>query len=180
MPVKPQHLNQLFGGNKEIYSQFGLEGHNGIDIKAEHGTPVYAAHDGICYPGVDPNEGNGVVIRTIEAFDYGEQEVHFKTIYWHFIKADAVVRTGQFVRAGELIGYADSTGFSTGDHLHFGLKPQAWDEENWTWYNVEQKNGYAGAIDPIPYFNNFYAEDAQTVFGLFRLLLPLLKKIAGL
>ena len=79
------------------------------------------------------------------------------------MQSDAVVKTGQKVVAGDLIGYADSTGLSTGDHLHFGLKPQAWNETDWSWFNVEQGNGYGGAIDPTPYFNHFFAEDAKTV-----------------
>lgn len=176
-PVKPLFLNQRFGVNPQTYAQFGLSGHNGLDLQASHGQPVYAAHDGTCYPEIDDHQGNGVVIRTDDEYDYKGQPTHFKSIYWHLVKADAVVRTGQKVKAGDLIGYADSTGFSTGDHLHFGFKPQAWDENNWTWYNIEQNNGFLGAIDPTPYFNGFFAEDAQKLFGLYATLISLLQKI---
>lgn len=174
-PVKPTVINQVFGLHPEVYSQFGLKGHNGLDLGAYHGQPVYAAHDGTCYPEIDNNQGNGVVLRTDEAFDYNGQQVHFKSIYWHLIKADAVVKTGQKVKAGDLIGYADSTGFSTGDHLHFGLKPQAWNENDWTWINTEQDNGFLGAIDPTPFFNGFFAEDAQKVFGYYTAIIKLLQ-----
>lgn len=136
-PVKPFVVNQGFGLHPEIYSQFRLKGHNGLDLKTIHGQAVFAAHDGICYPEIDSNGGNGVTIRTLVPFDYKEMQVYFKSIYWHLIRANAVVKTGQQVRAGDLIGYADNTGFSTGDHLHFGLKPQLWNENNWTWYNIE-------------------------------------------
>lgn len=179
-PVKPLFYNQLFGNADQKYSDLGLQGHNGVDFQASHGQPVYAAHDGICYPEVDLKGGNGVVIRTLQPFDYNGQPVYFKSIYWHLIKADAVVKTGQQVKVGDLIGYADSTGVSTGDHLHFGLKPQAWNEENWTWYNVEQNNGYLGAIDPIPYFNRYFAQDAQKVVGIYQTIINLLKQIYGL
>ena len=50
------------------------------------------------------------------------------------------------------MGTADNTGCSTGAHLHFGLKPIAQGENDWTWTNSEQTNGYFGAIDPAPYF----------------------------
>ena len=62
-----------------------------------------------------------------------------------------VSQLGWQVKAGDLIGYADNTGASTGDHLHFGLKPQAQNESNGAWYNTEQLNGYNGAIDPFPF-----------------------------
>lgn len=152
----------------------GLDGHNGIDFYALDGTPVYAAHDGVCYPEVDSSGGNGVVIRTLEDYDYNGQAVRFKTIYWHLKKANAVVHMGDIVKAGDLIGYADNTGVSTGSHLHFGLKPQAWTEADWTWYNSAQNNGYLGAIDPAPYFNKYYAVDAQKVFTILKQIISAL------
>lgn len=175
-PVKPKRFNQLFGNPAQMYSNLGLAGHNGIDFYATHGQPVYAAHDGTCYPEIDSSGGNGVVIRTIESYPYNGLIVHFKTIYWHLMKADAVVKTGQVVKAGDLIGYADNTGLSTGDHLHFGLKPQAWNEEDWTWSNTDQSNGYLGAIDPLPYFNGFYAQDAKNVLSLYKRTVEALKQ----
>ncbi len=73
------------------------------------------------------------------------------------------------IKRGDLIGFADNTGFSTGDHLHFGLKPiktanggpispeDATDVGNYQ--NLEQLNGYAGAIDPSPYYLGKNAND---------------------
>lgn len=176
-PVKPNWVNQGFGNVMPVYTGMGLAGHNGIDFQAIHGQPVYASHDGTCYPEIDGNGGNGVVIRTDETYEYQGKQVYFKTIYWHLMKADAVVKTGQKVKAGDLIGYADNTGTSTGDHLHFGLKPQAWNgESDWTWYNVAQSNGFLGAVDPTPYFNGYYAQDAQRVFAILSKLLGILKQ----
>lgn len=156
-PLKNVVVTQRFGetANLAYYKANGLnfKGHNGEDMQAAHGEPVYAAHDGTCYPEVDAQGGNGVVIRTLQPFEYHDIEVYFKTIYWHLVKADAVVKTGQQIKAGDLIGYADSTGLSTGDHLHFGLKAQGWNEENWQWYTLNVDNGYMGAIDPDPYFD---------------------------
>lgn len=162
-PVKPLFVNQKFGevANLAYYEANGInfKGHNGIDFAAKHGQPVYASHDGLCYPEIDPGGGNGVVITTLQPFDYGTSTAYFKTIFWHLIQDDAVVKTGQQVKVGELIGYADSTGLSTGDHLHFGLKPMSKGEPAGTWYNLEQDNGYMGAIDPMPYFNGLFAQD---------------------
>lgn len=174
-PIRPNTETQGFGSNPDYYkSNYGVAGHNGIDFVAAHGDPVYAAHDGICYPEIDNSGGNGVVIRTQERFEYGALNVFYKSIYWHLVKADSVVHYGQIVKAGDLIGYADNTGKTTGDHLHFGLKPCDWNETEWTWYNTEQSNGYNGAIDPTPYFNGFYATDAQKVLTKYESIVQLL------
>ncbi len=151
-PIDPFHVNQDFGVNGAYYQNAGINiaGHNGLDLQATHGEPVYAAHDGICYPEVDSSGGHGVVLRTNTPFDYGAHQVYFKTIYWHLVNETPLVSTGQLVKAGDLIGHADNTGFSAGDHLHFGLKPQ-FNEGDANWVNVDDANGYLGAIDPTPY-----------------------------
>ena len=178
-PVKPLYVTQQFGGNKPMYEQFGIDGHNGMDFMAIHGQKVYAAHDGtVVYSGMDGSEGVGVVLRTDEEFTYENGYAYFKTVYWHLIN-DVQVRVGQKVKAGDLLGYADNTGYSTGDHLHFALKPQAKGENDWTWENKEQSNGYKGAIDPSPYFNNFFAEDSQKVIAIFKSIIQLLMAKLG-
>jgi hypothetical protein len=165
-PAKPWYVNQKFGetANLEYYKNNGVifVGHNGIDAATMHGQPLYAAHDGVVEVQVDVNQGHGVVLRTLEMFRYKERGAYFKTIYWHMID-NIPVKTGQVVKAGELIGYADSTGLSTGDHLHFGLKPLR-KRSDGTFYNVEEGNGTHGAIDPAPYFNNKYASDLSAKF----------------
>ena len=174
-PVYPWKVSQHFGGNAMNYSQFGIKGHNGIDIVTKHGQDVLAAHDGeVVYAGVDANEGWGVVVRTTEPVLYDGGEAYMKSIYWHLIK-NIPVRVGQKVKAGDLIGYADNTGYSSGDHLHFAIKPQAKGEEDWIWLNTEQNNGYNGAIDPAPYFNKYYAKDSSVVFQIYTNIINLLK-----
>ena len=139
-PVKPISVNQPFGANyNAYYAQKGQKGHGGIDFKAVHGQKIYATHDGVCYPQVDDHGGNGVKLIGKEC----------TTIYWHLIDDDAVVHTKQEVRAGDLLGYADNTGQSTGDHLHFALRLP----------DTMLNNGYGGYVDPQPYFNGKYAED---------------------
>jgi hypothetical protein len=167
-PLNPVRINQKFGNIDPKYSGMGLVGHNGMDFAALHGQPVYAAHDGVAYYQIDEGGGHGVVIRTNDKFDYNGTEVYFKTIYWHF--ADSVKEpqykspieghsNGVPVRVGDLIGYADNTGLSTGDHLHFGLKTQALNEADGAYYNLDQNNGYLGAIDPSPYLNGLFAKE---------------------
>ena len=87
--------------------------HTGTDFRGGMGTPIYAA-------------ASGEVVRAGNAGGYGKQTVidhgivngvHLATSYSH--QSRMAVSRGQSVRAGELIGYVGSTGFSTGPHLHF-------------------------------------------------------------
>lgn len=154
-PLNEFRVNQYFGQNMvSFYAESGLKGHNGIDFYAPDSTPVYATHDGrVTFAGYDDAGGLGIVIRTNEQFEYEGGEAYFKTIYWHLKKDTLKVTGGQSVKAGDLIALADNTGRSTGSHLHFALKPIAKGENDWIWYNLEQNNGYFGAIDPMPFFN---------------------------
>lgn len=130
-------ISQLFGMNPDMYERFGIKGHDGIDVRTPFNTEIYASHSGnVMYIEKDINAGYGVVIH--------DDSKTFKTYYWHF--KSWVVEKGQHVERGQLIGYADSTGYSTGHHLHWGLKRT--DKKGNT---LDYNNGYKGAIDPMPY-----------------------------
>lgn len=189
-PLKEYFVNQPFGVNDTpVYAQLGMKGHNGIDLRVQHGDPIYASHDGYASFQIDSNGGHGVVVITNQKFeDVNGVSSLFKTIYWHMadslkepqFKSPIEDKTGFVpVKAGDLIGYADNTGLSTGDHLHFGLKTVAEGESWGSFYNTNQNNGYFGAIDPAPYlvtqfvpFKNEmkygdYSEDVKTMQAFF-------------
>lgn len=159
----PFHISQKFGENlNPLYVKLGMKGHNGYDLVAKDGTPVYAAHDGeVTYAGLDGSNGVLVVIKTNEQYDYQEGQSYFKTMYGHLKTGSIKVTVTQKVRKGEQIAEADNTGASTGSHLHWGLKPIAKGEQDWIWWNVEQENGYNGAIDPTPYMDHTYPSDYE-------------------
>lgn len=169
-PVKPIFINQKFGevANLAFYQKNGINitGHNGIDFMAKHGQPVYASHDGIAYPETDDKQGHGVVLVTLNKFDHPEGQAYYKTIYWHLID-NIPVTWGQQVKKGDIIGYADSTGLSTGDHLHLGLKamygPNPLESGNY-----DQDNGVMGAIDPMPFFDGTFAYDENKAITFMR------------
>ena len=179
-----------FGANptvngRYIYKDMGMIGHNGIDIWATDGTPVYAAHDGIVsFASYDSNGGLGVVLLTKEPFEYvveGEvRSSYFKSIYWHLKEGSIKVALDQDIKAGDLLGLADNTGVSNGNHLHFGLKPCAKGENKWTWMNSEQDNGYFGAIDPAQFWNRFYAQDAKVALGIMEKMVNFLSQAVEL
>lgn len=179
-PVKPWGVNQIFGVNGEYYRKNGIniKGHNGIDAYCRDGQNVRAAHDGeVVFTGVDGSGGLGVVLKTLEAFDYEGKPTFFKTIYWHLKTGTIAVKPGQKVTTGTILAEADNTGFSSGTHLHFGLKPIYENEEMGTWYNLNPDNGYMGAIDPMPYFTGYCAFDSQTVMDILRSEISVYKKI---
>lgn len=175
-PVKPIFVTQKFGetANLAYYQANGVNfaGHNGIDFMAKHGQPIYATHDGTAYYEIDQDQGHGVVLITNQQFDYLDGQAFYKSIYWHMCDStkepqfkspvEGTGNSGLKISAGDLLGYADTTGLSMGDHLHFGLKPVANNEPAYTWSNIEQNNGYQGAIDPSPYFNGLYACDIKS------------------
>lgn len=165
-PLHPFSISQGFGQNlNPIYKQWGLLGHNGLDCVRGYvngkyyetdGAYVRAAHNGtVLNAGIpDSNEGYGVVLKTDEVYESKDGiPAYWKTVYWHMKKDGIFVQPGQKVRAGDILGPADNTGASNGPHLHFGLKPIMPGEADWAWDNVEQDNGYRGAVDPLPYLS---------------------------
>ncbi len=99
------------------------ENHNGLDLPAPRGTNIYAADGGtVVIAKRSSSWGNYVTI------DHGNG---LMTLYAH---ASALnVSAGQTVKKGDVIAYVGSTGWSTGNHLHFTV----------------YKNGVA--VNPAPY-----------------------------
>ena len=110
-PIDNRQLTRfhpLFGMRQHpVYGDWRL--HNGLDLTAATGTPVYSTGDGIVtsaeYRG---GYGNAIFIN----HGYG-----FETRYAHL--SGFKVTAGQKVKRGELIGLVGSTGTSTGSHLHY-------------------------------------------------------------
>lgn len=86
--------------------------HNGVDFAAPKGTAIYAAYDGkVVAATYSSTMGNYVMI------DHGDS---LYTIYMH---ASALyVSKGDVVVRGETIAAVGTTGRSTGNHLHFGVR----------------------------------------------------------
>ena len=84
--------------------------HRGIDIANHTGTPVIATADGKVKISSNQPAGMGKYI-TID-HGYG-----FQTRYGHL--SQRLVKRGQKVKRGDIIGYMGSTGYSTGPHLHY-------------------------------------------------------------
>lgn len=98
-----------------ISSNFGMRWgrmHEGLDIAAGMGTPIYAALDGtVTYSGWATGYGNFIKLKHKDGLE---------TYYGHCSKL--LVKEGDTVKKGQEIGKVGSTGNSTGPHLHFEVR----------------------------------------------------------
>jgi murein DD-endopeptidase MepM/ murein hydrolase activator NlpD len=102
--------------------------HAGHDMFAPAGTPLVAAADGVVVDaGTDGGQGNYVHV-----YDTQREQTY---IYMHMV-APAKVKTGDDVKAGELLGGLGCTGSCYGEHLHFEIR--------------DGKGFMAEARDPLP------------------------------
>lgn len=114
--------------------------HQGVDIAAPDGTPIYAAHSGtVVAAGPASGFGNWIIIDT----DDGQRS----TVYGHMWDHGVDVKVGQRVNAGDKIGEVGSAGGSTGPHLHF----EVWEGGT--------RLGGGHHVDPEPYITNAPAAD---------------------
>ena len=83
--------------------------HKGMDFSAPIGTDIFATGNGtIKFTGWQQGYGNAVII------DHG---FGYETLYGHMSKI--LVKRGQKIKRGDVIGLVGNTGKSTGPHLHY-------------------------------------------------------------
>jgi len=146
LPLKQVIVTQPFGVNfVDFYTKMGMKGHNGVDFCASTGTECFAAHYGVVtFAGTNGDGGISVTLT--------DKVNHYKTIYYHLKSVEC--KEGDKIQAGQLIGYCDNTGkYTTGSHLHFGLK--FLDDSNFN--TLDYNNGFNGAVNPAPYFSYTYS-----------------------
>ena len=154
-----------------FYKTQGMLGHNGLDVAIKHGENVYhcATFTGIMATAKDSWGGIGVDVISKEPIFFAEGDlppeakpfassrvdengirgygVYVKIRYWHLLTP--VGWDGKEITPGTLIGLADNTGASSGDHLHWAPK---WCDENGN--GLATDNGYYGAFNPEPYYDH--------------------------
>jgi len=102
----------------KVTAKYGIRGkmwnqtHQGVDLGARTGTPVYASQSGeVHLVTTEPKWGNRIILK---------HENGYQTLYGHLNSFD--VKRGDIVTAGQVIGTVGSTGQSTGPHLHFEIR----------------------------------------------------------
>ncbi len=93
-------------------------GHNGVDIAAPVGTPVYAAASGkVAYIGGSDSNARGLYLLIEHPID---GTYSYYSCYQHLNKND-LLSVGSNVLAGDKIAISGNTGYGSGAHLHFGI-----------------------------------------------------------
>lgn len=86
--------------------------HNGVDLACAEGTEIYASRGGVVSVASYQENGAGNYVQ----INHGDG---YSSIYMHM--THYIVSAGDYVAAGQVIGFVGSTGLSKGNHLHFGI-----------------------------------------------------------
>ncbi len=144
------------------------DGHHGTDFNVntfrdmDDGVPIVAAASGYVFGVHDgdfdrevnaPNvPGNGVWILHTDGT---------ATLYYHLRKNSATVRSGEYVREGQMVGFVGSSGFTEAPHLHFEVSLPA------APYTADP---FSGSQNPIPSFwqsqEDYLGDDHLHVYDL--------------
>ena len=110
-PVDAMSLSSSWG--MRVHPVTGrLARHNGIDVPAPAGTPIYATADGTI--------GRAQWVNGYGKYVEIEHGSAIQTRYGHMSRI--AVAAGQRVKRGDIVGYVGSTGRSTGNHLHYEVR----------------------------------------------------------
>ena len=110
VPCSYRQFSSPFG-ERESPTAGASTNHQGVDLAGPEGTPIYASRSGqVTVAKSSRAAGNYVTIN------HGDG---YASIYMHMQRY--VVKKGDFVSQGQLIGYMGMTGVATGNHLHFGI-----------------------------------------------------------
>lgn len=108
-PLKSIKITSPYGYRRDPFTG-KLSWHNGLDLRAKN-EPAYAMMDGIVEKvGYDNRSGNYVTLR------HG----NYRVSYCHL--SSIIVRKGEYVYPGIIVGVTGNTGRSTGSHLHLTCK----------------------------------------------------------
>lgn len=150
-PCQTTKVNRYFGERPDIYQQFGLPGHEGLDYAVPQGGKFYAAAAGRVVHASDRRWST----NTASAYGWHVVVDHgdYCTVYAH-AAANLPVSLGQNVAAGQVVGVSGNTGNSTGYHEHFMILDKTG--------TIDPDNGYPNwrfgrPVDPWPHVQNLPA-----------------------
>ncbi len=116
-PAPGAKLTQGYGRTNFAVKSYKSQWHNGVDLGDPIGTPLYAAEAGkIIATGNTDKYCPGQAYGKYVVIKHGN---NLTTLYSHL--SQYIVKDGQEVKRGELIGYIGKTGWATGPHVHFTI-----------------------------------------------------------
>ena len=158
---------QYFGENPKLYSQFNMEGHNGIDLVRPWGEPLYAIEAGEVVAVKNDPHGYGMNVRIVSNNKINDSYYN-EWVFGH--TSQNLVKVGDKVFAGQLIALMGNTGFTisgstpywknnpyAGTHVHVGLRQVTKPKSGGFFYEgsklrvhvLNHRNGYKGSVDPL-------------------------------
>lgn len=114
-PTEFKVITQHFGVNPGDYAEFGLPGHEGIDLRADIGSKILCVAPGRVSQ-VHPDND----VHNYGTFVRVQHEDGYESTYAHL--QEIRVQPNQTVQAGQILGVAGKSGNVTGPHLHLTLK----------------------------------------------------------
>ena len=120
LPCKLNSVCVVSQGFNGKFSHFG-ESKYAVDFKMDIGTPIYACRGGLVVMIKDDSNigGNSKAFIKKANFITIKQDDGTYAKYVHLKKNGVVVKVGQMIKRGELLGYSGNTGYTNGPHLHF-------------------------------------------------------------
>jgi len=151
-------VNGVVKGYKEL---FGIDGHNGIDYMTRIGSIIIAPCDleitSVYYVKDDPGYGTTMWAVSEKSVVIDNREYKLQFVFGHL--KEFIEKKGK-VKMGMTIAESGNTGeWSTGPHLHFGVRIVNRLVGAKTWNVINRNNGYGGYIDPKQFmFKSFQYE----------------------
>lgn len=131
---RPIHMLSGFGFRRDPVTGASSQMHQGIDMTAPQGTPIFATGDGVVARTEYKSSGYGLNVVIDHGYGY-------QTLYGHMVEIAAT--PGQKVKRGQIIGYVGSTGYSTAPHVHYEV------------FKNDQR------IDPVPFIADMTYQEFQ-------------------
>jgi murein DD-endopeptidase MepM/ murein hydrolase activator NlpD len=102
-------------------SAFSHKNYKALDFKVKINTPVHAARSGVVTAVRGDSDEGGLKRENLADGNYifVQHDDGSQAQYWHFRLNGILVKTGDVITAGQLIGYSGNTGYSAFPHLHF-------------------------------------------------------------
>jgi hypothetical protein len=131
-PLEGQ-ITQLFGENPNDYVQYGYPGHNGLDLATAHRQPCKPMAEGYVEK----------LIAEAGGYGYGVTLMHDGGVRSYYAHADkTLVKVKQTAYFDTDLMLCDSSGNSTGDHLHLGWRAPAG--------AADYSAAWKGYVNPLP------------------------------
>jgi len=186
----------------DLYEALGVKGHTGTDFKAYRGEPIYFDIDADveweCTPTYSGSAGHGILIRSKQPVKLDRcpevtgaslnmikrqykklgGAVHIMRYFGHMDKA-TIHKPKTPIKYGQLVGYAGTSGFSTGTHVHRHILVS----DETSWFYIDGDSDYKGRFDETHWFTNTFVGDddnSQQIKGLQLTVIQLATQVISL